>query len=146
MSEVGAALGAVDTVTLAGREFRLADTIGLAPMIRFAMAARKGVDSNDVEGLAALGDMIEQCIHPDEVDAFWLHATANRCDGDALLEVVTDAMTTITGRPTSRPSVSSDGPQTTSGSSKDGSSSVVPFEERARALGMVPIDELSSVG
>lgn len=113
-------------LTFHGEGFRLADRIGLMPLMRFAHVARKGVDSNDMEGLAAIYDMLQVVFaDDDEWVRFEELATRVRADGDELMGVVKDAMQVISERPTSEPSDSSDGPPITSGSSAGGSSSPV---------------------
>ena len=109
----------------AGETFRLADKIGLMPLMRFAHVSRRGVDSNDMEGLAAIYDLLKQCLADEEWARFEDHATAVRADGDDLLGVVSQAIEAIAERPTKEPSDSSDGPTRMSGSSTDGSSSPV---------------------
>jgi len=52
----------VRTVEFMGEEFAIADKIGLMPLMRFAHAAKSGLDSADLEGMAAMYDMLRQCI------------------------------------------------------------------------------------
>lgn len=112
-------------IDFAGETFRLADKIGLMPLMRFAHVSRRGVDSNDMEGLAAIYDLLKQCIADDDWGRFEDAAMTSRADGDELLEVVSRAVQAISERPTQEPSDSSDGQPITSGSSTDGSSSPV---------------------
>ena len=118
------------TVALAGKPFRVAEKVGGLALMRFAKTAQAGVDSNELAGLAAMYDLLRQVIHPGDWQAFEAHADEQRVGADELLQAVFDAMEAISGRPTSRPSVSSDGPSTTSGSSSGVSSSVVIDLER----------------
>jgi hypothetical protein len=61
------------TVEFLGKQFRLADNIGLMPLMQFAQASRAGLDTDDMEGMAALYSVIRDCIdqpqrvEPDEV-------------------------------------------------------------------------------
>lgn len=112
-------------LTFEGETFQLADKIGLMPLMRFAHVSRRGVDSNDMEGLAAIYDLLKQCIADEDWDRFEDVATRTRADGDDLLSVVSQAIEAISERPTREPSVSSAGQPSTSGSSTDGSSSPV---------------------
>ena len=114
----------VRKVTFMGAEFAVADKIGLMPLMKFAKIAKRGVDSADQEGLAAMYDMIEQCIADEEWDAFEEHATKTRAGDEELLQVIKDVMTILSERPTSRPSVSSDGPPATAPISAADSSSL----------------------
>jgi hypothetical protein len=93
------------------------------PLMRFAKLARTGIGSEDFEGMAAMYDLLKSCIADHEWDRFEQVADENRVDGDTLFEVVKDTFAVLAGRPTSRPSDSSDGPTPTSTSSTDASSS-----------------------
>lgn len=111
-----------DTIEFFGEQYRCADKIGLMPLMRFAKVAKSGVDTNELEALAVMYDMIEQCLADDEWARFEAAADKNRADGDDLMKVVSDVFEVVSNRPTSRPSESSDGPQTTSERSTAGSS------------------------
>ena len=112
-------------VTFGGESFTVADRIGLMPLMRFAKHAQAGVDANEMAGLAALLDLLEQCIAPQDWQRFNDHADKVRADGDQLMVVVKDVIEVLSARPTSRPSDSSDGPSTTSVSSAGDSSTQV---------------------
>lgn len=49
-----------------GQSYRLADKIGVWPMMQLARAAEQGLSSTDSKGLAALHAMFEDMIHPDD--------------------------------------------------------------------------------
>ncbi len=118
-------------VEFLGERFRTAERIGLMPMMRFAKVAKAGVDSNDLDGLAAMYDLLEQCIADDEWGRFQAHADRKRADGDELMKVVAEVFEVLSARPTSRPSDSSAGPSTTAPNSTDASSSRVIAELEA---------------
>jgi hypothetical protein len=111
------------TVHLCGQEFEVAERVGSLPLMRFAKLARTGISSDDFEGMAAMYDLLKSCIADHEWDRFEAVADAERVDGDTLFAVVQDTFAVLAGRPTSRPSDSSDGPGGTSRSSTDASSS-----------------------
>ncbi len=123
-----------DTVAFAGERFEVADRIGLMPLMRFAKFAQRGVDSNEMEGLAAMYDLLEQCIAPDDWRRFEDHADKQRVDGEELMSVVRDVIELLSSRPTRRPSDSSDGPLIMSENSADDSSQQVidQLERRGR--------------
>jgi hypothetical protein len=136
----------VSDVEFCGERFRMAERVGLMPMMRFAKVAKAGVDSDDLDGLAAMYDLLEQCIADDEWARFQAHADKTRADGDELMRVVKDVFEVLSARPTRRPSGSSDGPQTTEPSSTgDSYSQVIAREEAAgrpdRALILVQAQE-----
>ena len=110
------------TVEFCGEHFALSDAIGLMPLLKFAKVAKDGTKSNDMDGLAAMYDLLEQCFIPASWERFQQVATEKRADADTLLAVIPKAIEAITNRPTSRPSDSSDGPVTTSTSSAAGAS------------------------
>lgn len=116
------------------QEFEVAERIGSLPLMRFAKLARTGIGSDDFEGMAAMYDLLKSCIADHEWDRFEQVADADRVDGDVLFRVVQDTFAVLAGRPTSRPSDSSDGPGTTSPSSTDDSSSrvIARYESRGR--------------
>jgi hypothetical protein len=61
-----AAEGVLDTdgtVELLGENFRLADRVALMPLLAFANASKKGLDSEDMEGMAAMYGLIRSVIH-----------------------------------------------------------------------------------
>ena len=119
-------------IEFAGREFRVADRVGLMPLMRFAHLARQGVDASDMDGLTALYDLVRSVIADDDWTAFQEAATTSRATEDELLAVAKQAIALAVDRPSSESSASQDGPSSTSGSSVDDSSSrVIELMERA---------------
>lgn len=114
-----------EVVEFFGERFTIADRIGLMPLMRFAKVAQAGVDSADLAGLAAMYDLLEQCLAEDEWRRFQVCADKNRADGEQLMGVVAEVMGKLSARPTSRPSGSSDGPSIIEPRSEAGSSSAV---------------------
>lgn len=114
-----------NSVDFGGESFTVAERIGLMPLMRFAKVAQSGVDSGDMAGLAAMYDLLEQCIDPSDWRRFEAAADRARADGDELMAVVAEVMAKITERPTSRLSDSSDGPRVTEPNSEAASSSPV---------------------
>lgn len=118
-----------------GGHFGLADKIGLMPLLQFANAAKRGIDSTDMDGMAALYAVIRDCFDqrrpqkevdgalvddgPSEWDRFERHAIEQKADGDDLMPVVQKCIEAISARPTRPPGDSSAGRQITSASLKD---------------------------
>lgn len=120
-----------ETVEFLGREFALADRVSNLAVMRFAKVASQGVDSDDMAGLAAMYDLLEQCIDPGQWHAFEAHADKERAQSDDLLELLQEVLPRIANRPTGRPSDSSDGPVSSNESSAgDSSSRVIARLER----------------
>lgn len=113
------------TVEFLGERFAVAEKLGILPMMRFAKIARGGVDSSEMAGLAAMYDLLEQSIAADEWQRFNDHADRRHADSEELMQVVADVVAIHSGRPTSRPSDSSDGSPSTSVQSVGVSSSQV---------------------
>lgn len=119
------------SVEFMGRRFRIADKIGLMPLLKFSAAA--DFDVNDPRALAAMYAMLRDCVYPgtpacgdcpecekgderacpeytrSEWPAFEEHAMMTRADADELLDVITKVVEMIAGRPTKPPQPSSNG-------------------------------------
>lgn len=108
-----------------GEPFTMADRIGAMALMRFAKVAQSGADSDDLAGLTAMYDLLEQCIAPQDWQRFQAAADTNRADGEQLMAVVAEVVKRLSERPTSRPSVSSDGPHRTAPNSRGDSFSRV---------------------
>lgn len=113
-----------DTITFLGRDYAVADKLGLMPLIKFAYVANKGTEGSDMEGMAAMYTLLRSVIEDEQWPAFEEHATEARATDDDLMEAVQQAIGVMTARPTSRPSDSSDGPSSTETSSSDASLSL----------------------
>jgi hypothetical protein len=79
-------------------------------LMEFAHIAADGVDSSDIEGYAAMYDLLESVIKPEDWDRFKRHAKKTRATDADLQELVGKVVSGQTERPTGRPSDSSDGP------------------------------------
>jgi hypothetical protein len=108
-----------------GQTYRLADKIGDAPIMDFAEIAEQGIDSNEMRGLAAMKSLLRNCLTTEDFAKFWRHATEIRAGSDEMMALVKDTYEALSGRPTVRPSVSSDGEPSTVVSSEAASSSPV---------------------
>jgi hypothetical protein len=135
-------------ITLKGREFRVADKVGLMPLLKFSHAAN--LRANDDRAYSAMYAMLRDVIYEgdepcgrcagcksaagdpvtrdcetaDQGDwsKFEDWATVSKADEDELFDVVTQAVKIITARPTELPAGSSDGSRRTSRSLTAGSS------------------------
>lgn len=124
-------------VTLAGEDFRVADKVGLMPLLKFSYAAN--LRSDDERAYAAMYEILRDVILEDEDpcgkcagckaagadptagdcavadegdwERFQKHAVDSKADADELLDVVSQAIKVISARPTESPSVSSNGRQ-----------------------------------
>jgi hypothetical protein len=121
-------------VTVLGHAYKVADKVGLMPLLKFAHAADQGIDSQDIEGLNAIYEMLQDCIHEGDWDRFKKEMTAEKAFVDDLLPVVQQAIQIITSRPTGEPSDSSTSSESISDGLTDGSS---------RHPGLVPVADLA---
>lgn len=134
-----------DMVELKGKKFRVAEKIGLMPLLKYASAADMSTD--DPRALAAVYMMLKDCIYEGskacgECDqckagrdvmcksfdagdwrAFEDHAVESKADAEELLPVISQVMEIVSGRPTRQRDGSSDTPRTTRRVSTGNSSS-----------------------
>lgn len=104
------------TVTLWGQEFELhPDGISEYALLEFAAAQRdvEGGDANSSAGMAALFDLVLDTLAEDARRPFKVAARKNRAKAEDLMKIVSAAAEDAADRPTSLPSVSSDGPTLT---------------------------------
>lgn len=148
-----------------GKRFRLAERVGLMPMLAFAASAKKGLDSDDMEGLAAMYALIRDCLdqhrplaydedgkqifEPDgsprfdgasEWQKFEAHCYAEQADGEELMEFIGRAMSVLAARPRKRREISSDSSPRTSEKSKDASTLRATWPRPEE--GLTPIQDL----
>lgn len=104
-----------------GQEIRLVDEVSEWALMEFAHDATTA-DSNSLEGLAAVMQLLREAVDPVDWDLFKATARANRVNAEQCMTAVVTVFQEQTNRPTGRPSVSSDGPRVTATSSTVGSS------------------------
>lgn len=161
----GILLDADDRIEFMGERFRLADSVGIMPLMAYANAAKKGVDSDDLEGLAAMyaliRDIVDQTraqeVDEDGVPQFdsdgdpiwagpsdWMrfeqHAINTKADGEDLRDFIQAGMEKLAARPRKRRGASQPSSPPTSENSKDGYSS--PATGRPAPEGLVPVSAL----
>jgi hypothetical protein len=108
------------TITLNGKKFRIAKSVGLMPMLKFSAYA--DMETQDPRALGAMYAMLRDVIDPADWRDFEDHAVDSKADADELLDVITKAMQLIAGRPTEPPVPSSPGRRAISGGSTGSSS------------------------
>lgn len=123
-----------DIIVFYGEQFRLADSVGIMPLMKFAHVAAAGIDSSELAGLDAIYTWLQDCLDEGEWPRFEAHAIRSKAPDDVLVAVAMKASEVISGRPTVSPSVSSDGQSATSPSSS------TPATRRA-SLGLVPVEQ-----
>lgn len=93
-----------DTVELTGEKFRLREKIGAIAMLKWGAASE--MDTDDPRALGAIYAMLKSVILKEDWHKFEDHALDSDADAEALLDVVTGALETISGRPTAPSSAS----------------------------------------
>lgn len=107
-----------DTFVFYEETFRTRGAIGLMPLVRFAYISRTGVGLDDMEGLAAVYEMVRDCLHPDDWDRFQDVCAVKGADEDAVLGVVRVCIQAAAARPSLRPSDSQPGSPSTDPSTR----------------------------
>lgn len=160
-SAEGVVLDDGDRIEFLGQKFRLADRVGLMPLLQFANASKKGLDSDDMEGLAAMYSLIRSVIHrpalfdeagqrqvdengqPLRDESEWHRfsqlADDELAEGEDIMDFVSKAMEVMSARPRKPREVSSAGSRRTLESSKGALSSPVTPPE---ADGLTPVSAL----
>lgn len=110
-------------VRFMGEEFAAAFPVPPMALMEFASIAQGDVDSSDLAGLAAMYDLLESVIEPEDWARFKRHAKTSRASDKDLMLLVRKVITGQTDRPTLPASDSSDGPEVTEPSSEPASSS-----------------------
>jgi hypothetical protein len=96
-----------------GEQFKVRGSVALMALMRFAHIAQGGTDSGEMEGLAAMYDLLESAIDEGDWGRFQDHALKTRATDKDLMLLVRKVIRGETDRPTQRPSDSSDGPGST---------------------------------
>ena len=92
---------AAPSITFKGETYRIADKVGIMPLMQLARAAEGGVMLGDMRGLAAAHAMLEDVIHPDDWHRFQEDMIVKKVgDLDELMKTVQDATELITTRMT----------------------------------------------
>lgn len=88
-----------EVLTYQGKEYRLADKIGVWPLMQLARAAQEGIASTDVRGLAALHAMFQDMLDPEDWPQFEADMIAAKMDDPmGLLQTTQEAVLRIQRR------------------------------------------------
>jgi hypothetical protein len=136
--KLGKIAGKLDrSVELMGKRFRIANKVGLMPLMEFAYYANSGADTGDMGALVAIYEMLKDCIDSNEWEEFIKHAKRMKADADELMPVVQQTIELLTARPTKQDSDSSDPSPSTSESLTDNSS--------GQMEGLTPVGDLGKL-
>lgn len=130
------------TFDFEGQTFTVAAKVGTAPLADFAAAAQAGIDTQEMEGLAAMRTLLHQIVVDEDADRLWRALTVARADEDDMLAIIKAVFEAEMGRPTQQPSDSSVGLSISGASSKESS----PFGPGVSPIQRDPrVQELQSV-
>lgn len=121
----------MNTVEFCGEQLKLADKVGMMPIMRLARVQQRlagkaeHTNAEAAEVMVAMLDVVEQCLADEEHARFEHLATVNRVGTSEIEAFLGVVMQAVADRPTGRSSDSSDGPRTIEPSSTDDSSSPV---------------------
>lgn len=147
-----------------GKSFRMAENVSLMPLLKFAHASKRGLDSDDMEGLDAMYRLIRSTLDrtkiqatddegqpefdeagdpvwegPSQWDLFEEHADEQGAEGSDLMDFVNRVMPLIAARPKKPRGDSSTSSRQISARSKDSSSSP---DMDPRMAGLTPVADL----
>lgn len=134
-----------DTFKFCGEIFTVSDQIGVIPLGRFAKAAVSGMDTAEMDGLAAMVDLLADAVIDEDRERLLETAARNRAQGEDLLPIVRAVIRSQTGRPTQQPSDSSDGLQPTGASSTASTpfGAVPPIQLDPRIRALQPVEDVA---
>jgi hypothetical protein len=92
-------------VPVAGRYFRVAEAVGIMPLMEWA-SALDTVDTRNISELASRFRLLKAIVHPEEWDEFRAHTTEAKCNGDVLMAFQNAAIEAMAARPTGAPAAS----------------------------------------
>jgi hypothetical protein len=90
---------------IAGKWFRLSDTLGLMPMMEWA-AARDEIDVSNASALVGFYRVLQDLVHADDWQAFKIHTRLSKCGDQAFIDFQNTAMEAMAARPTPEPEAS----------------------------------------
>jgi hypothetical protein len=93
------------SVELAGKSFRLSDSIGVMPLMEWA-ASREEADPQDAGQLLSIYRILQDLVDPEDWLAFKQHAREAKCGFTEVFAFQNAAMEALTARPTGEPASS----------------------------------------
>lgn len=115
----------MSTVEFFGETFTLNTSVSADAMTEFAQASSDASTNKlTMAAMVTVRDLVWDCIVPSELERFKTVSKQNRASVDDWMEILDATVAHETGRPTGRPSDSSDGPPVTE------PKSVVSYDDR----------------
>jgi hypothetical protein len=86
-------------IKVLGKEYRIADKVGIWPLMQFSRAAESGATLRDMRGLAAAHAMMEDALHPDDWPEFQDDMIAKKLDDlGPLMDAVNQTVELLSAR------------------------------------------------
>lgn len=118
--------------------FRIDMTVGSMPLLQFAHSAKSGLDSAQMDGLAAVYDLLHDVIHPDDWDKFRARVAEHKLGQTDLMGIVTRVWSAVANRPLDSGSDSESGPPSPNGGHTSGSPRSAPSAITTELAGKRP--------
>jgi hypothetical protein len=99
--------GGALTAPLGDKEFRLAENVGIMPLMEWAAAS--DVDVASADGLRAVYYVLQDAVHEEDWAEFRRYSREHKVKAEELLDFANAALEVLAGRPTEAASGSSDG-------------------------------------
>lgn len=90
-------------------KFKVSMGVGAMPLLEFAHAAQSGLDTSEMEGLAALYSMLQDCIDPADWNKFRTTAKVHKSSTENLMKMATSIWAALSNRPLTSASSSEPG-------------------------------------
>src|SRR5689334_14924815 len=81
-----------------GSSFRISEKVGILPLMEFASLSAQDVDTSDMGALAAMYELLKQCIDDRDWQGFRKKALESRAGTDDIFDAVTKTLTVLGNR------------------------------------------------
>lgn len=126
--------------------FRVDLTVGSMPLLQFAHSAKMGLDAEQMDGLAAIYDLLHDVIHPDDWERFRSTVVKHKLDQADLMGIVTRVWGAVSNRPLDGASGSPDGRPSPNGGRTSGSPRSAPSAITSELAGKRPANARAKRG
>lgn len=93
-----------NTLEYEKEQYKLADSMGHVPLMKFAHYAEGGVNAQDMGALASFYEVLQDCIADEDWPRFERALIKNKATVEDLMPLMEKAIESITARPTESPS------------------------------------------
>lgn len=122
-------------------KFRIDSSVGSMPLLEFSHAAKSGLDSEELDGQAAMYSLIKDCIYPEDWDRFRDCVTKYKLKNDAIFRITTTIWSALANRPLENGLNSPDGQPVLNGGESSDLNVSESFEIPTDALSKKPANK-----